>query len=104
MTNYKMKLLKDIEVSAYCIKVDYFMWSEEKGEYTEPLYLTIDTKRCNIFIFREDLNNPELRVFTSKTEAQSYLKEKIANAISYKNEKVVKIRYNFEEKKWEECI
>lgn len=98
---FKMKLLRDIE--AYCIKVDYFMWSEEKGEYTEPVYLTIDTKKCNIFVFEEDMNNPELRIFTSKTEAQRYLKAKISGGLCYKNEKVVKIRYNFEEKKWEEA-
>ena len=60
-----MKLLRDVEL--FCIKVDYLMWSEEKGEYTEPVYLSIDTETmrkdgtCVNLIFFEEKITPRLR-------------------------------------------
>ena len=98
-----MKLLKDI--TAYCIKVDYFMWSEEKGEYTEPAYLSIDTGTkakdgtpVNLIIFKEDIT-PCLRIFDTKKEATEYMKKHLSNSCSCENERVVKLKlkYNLNE-------
>lgn len=103
-----MKLLKD--VTLYAIKVDYFMWSEEKGEYTQPSYLAIDTKTkrkdgtcANIIIFEDYINVPNLRVFDTEKEAQDYMKTRINNPCYCKNQRVIKIKYNCENRKWEEC-
>lgn len=101
-----MKLLGDVK---YCIKVDYFMWSEEKGEYKEPVYLTIDTEtkrkdgtNANIIIFKEDIT-PNLRVFDTHKEAVEYMLSRISNPCYCDNQRVVKIKYDFENEKWEEC-
>jgi len=104
-----MKLLKD--VTLYCIKVDYFMWNEEKQEeYTEPVYLCIDTETkkkngepMNLIIFEEDINNPCLRVFDTENKAKKYMKDhEMNNSICYDNNRVVKITYDFENKTWRE--
>lgn len=102
-----MKLLKD--VSVYCIKVDYFMWSEEKGDYTSPEYLSIDTETkrkdgtpANLIIFKEKIT-PSLRVFDTEIEAEEYMNSRIKNPCYCENQRVVKITYNFETKEWEEC-
>ena len=76
----KMKLLRDAKL--YCIKVDYFMWSNEKQEeYNEPAYLSIDTKTkkkngepMNLLIFKEAIT-PHLRVFDTEREAKKYFKD-----------------------------
>ena len=101
-----MKLLKDVEL--YCIKVDYFMWSEEKGDYTEPCYLSIDTEikkkdgnPANLIIFKEDIT-PYLRVFDTEKEAKEYIQSRISNPCYCENPRVVKVKYNFESKEWEE--
>ena len=101
-----MKLLNNVEF--YCIKVDYYMWSEKKGEYTEPVYLSIDyvSKRkdqtpANWIIFEEEIG-PGLRIFDSKVEAISYMDERIKNPSYCENQRVVKIIFDFENGKWKE--
>lgn len=102
-----MKLLGDIKM--YCIKVDYFMWSEEKGEYTEPVYLSIDTETCkkdgtcaNLICFKEDIK-PNLRVFDTVKEAEGYIAAHSTGInISYENPEVVAIKYDFDAQKWVE--
>ena len=101
-----MKLLRDVEV--YCIKVDYFMWSEEKGDYTEPAYLSIDTETmkkdgtpANLIIFEEEIT-PHLRVFDKVGDAVKYMVSHINNPCYCEKPRVVKIKYNTETNKWEE--
>ena len=98
-----MKLLKDI--TTYCIKVDCFMWSEEKGEYTEPAYLSIDTETktkdgvcMNLITFKENIT-PCLRIFDTKKEATEYMKKHLSNSFGHENERVVKLKlkYNLNE-------
>ena len=104
----KMKLLKDIIM--YAIKVDYFMWNDVTNEeYTMPHYLCIDTEtknkkgECmNLLIFKEEINS-DLRVFDTLKEAKEYLNEKVKGSFCYNNERVIKITYNFETNRWEEC-
>ena len=103
-----MKLLKD--VTQYCIKVDYYHWSDEKGEYTLPLYWSIDTETkrkdgtsANLIIFKENICDC-LRVFDTEKEAKEYIATHTTGFnVCYENPRVVKIKYNFEENKWEEC-
>ena len=102
----EMKLLKNVEL--YCIKTDYLMWSEEKGEYTEPVYLSIDTETkkkdgtcANLIIFEEKIT-PHLRVFDSEIVAKRYIDSHITNPCYCENPRVVKVKYNFESKEWEE--
>ena len=96
----KMKLLGDVR---YCIKVDYFHWDEEKDEeYTKPLYWCVSEEHL-IIIFREEIDN-RLRVFDTEKEANEYLKSHSTGFnICYENPRVVAIKYNFDENKWEEC-
>lgn len=101
-----MKLLRDEFL--YAIKVDYYMWSEEKGEHTEPLYLCIDTKTrrkdgklAGIIIFSNEIVE-NLRVFDTERDALSYLKDKSKYTCSYENPRVVKIKYDYTKRKWEE--
>ena len=101
-----MKLLGDVK---YCIKVDYFMWSEEKGEYTKPLYLAIDTEikrkdgtNAYTIMFKEYITK-NLRVFDTEKEAQEYIGSRLAKSCCCENQRVIKIKYNFENGKWEEC-
>lgn len=103
----EMKLLKD-EVF-YAIKVDYFMINEKDEEYTEPLYLSIDTETknkdgepMNLIVFDKEIT-PRLRTFCEKREAKIYMAQKSKNTCSFENPRVVKITYNFETNKWEEC-
>lgn len=101
-----MKLLRDVEL--YCIKVDYYMWSEEKGDYTEPAYLSIDTETmkkdgtpANLIIFEEKIT-PHLRVFDTEDEAKKYMESHIKNPCYCGNPRVVKIKFSSETKEWEE--
>lgn len=96
-----MKLLRD--VTQYCIKVDYFIWNEETDtEGREPLYWCIQEK-TNLVIFRESINS-ELRVFDKYYEAREYLEaHQTGFNICYENPRIVEIKYNFEENRWEEC-
>lgn len=101
-----MKLLRDEYV--FAIKVDYYMWSDENGEYTEPLYLCIDTetkmkdgKLVGLITFSNEIAE-NLRVFDTERDAESYLKDKGKETCSYKNGRVIKIKYNYTKRKWEE--
>lgn len=101
-----MMLLKDTKL--FAIKVDYYMWSEEKGEYLEPHYLSIDTETkrkdgtsANLIVFREQITS-ELRVFLTKTEVTKYKREKCKDAISFTNARIIEVMYNFETGNWEE--
>ena len=105
----EMKLLRNVEL--YCIKVDYYMWDEDKDEmYTQSMYLAIDTetkdkngKPVNLIMFKEDITST-LRVFDTEKKAKAYI-EKHNNGVSacYENERVVKITYDCEKKEWKEC-
>jgi hypothetical protein len=104
-----MKLLKDVIM--YAIKVDYFMWNAEtEEEYTEPLYLSIDTEtkdkkgKCvNLIIFREEITD-NLRVFNTLKQANEYMETRLASPCCFcENERVIKIKYDFENNRWEEC-
>lgn len=102
-----MKLLRD-EI-LYCIKVDYFMWnSKTEEEYTESVYLSIDTETkkkdgtpMNLIIFEESITD-HLRVFDTEQEANEYIDRKERNTCCYENGRVIKIKYNCENGKWEE--
>lgn len=104
-----MKLLKDI--CLYAIKVDYFMFnSKTDEEYTEPLYLSIDTETkrkdgtlAGIIIFEEEITD-HLRVFDTEKEAKKYIKDHSTGYnVCYENPRVIKITYNTENNAWEEC-
>lgn len=101
-----MKLLRDEFM--YCIKVDYFMWSDEKGEYTEPMYLSIDTETkqkdgtpANFITFSEVITG-NLRVFDTERDAEAYMNTRIKNPCYCEKPRVIKIKYNFERNTWEE--
>lgn len=102
-----MKLLKD--ECLFCIKVDYFMINGETNEeYTQPEYLGIDTKTkkkdgtpANFIIFLETITE-NLRVFDTEREALDYMNSRIKNPCYCENPRVIKIKYNFENNKWEE--
>lgn len=100
-----MKKLQDIV--AYCIKVDYYMWSEEKGDYTEPLYLSLvnyernGAKYENVIVFRENIT-PDLRVFSTFDDAEYYISQRCVNSCCYENARTVKIKYDFDMNEWKE--
>ena len=102
----QMKLLGDVR---YCIKVDYFMCNiETDEEYTQPCYLSIDTETKdkygnspNLIIFKDEITE-FLRVFDSKDEASEYMNSRISNPCYCENPRVIKIKYNFEAKEWED--
>lgn len=111
LPQFEMKLLEDIEITRYCIKIDYYMWDNDRDDVGEvPHYLAIDTKTkdkegnpMNLLIWKEEIT-PNLRVFDSEQEATEYMKSRISNNPCYgTNQRVVKIRYNFKKRKWEEC-
>lgn len=103
-----MKLLKDVWL--YAIKVDYFMYnSETDSEYTQPVYLSIDTETkkkdgtpLNLIIFEEEITD-HLRVFDTEREAKKYMKEKCSDSCCFENPRVIKSKYNSEKNTWEEC-
>lgn len=102
-----MNLLGDVR---YCIKIDYFMWNcETDRAYTEETYLTIDTETkdkhgnpMNLLTWETEIT-PSLRVFDTEDEAKEYMKTHINNPYYGENQRVVKIRFDFEKKEWEEC-
>lgn len=95
-----MKLLGDVK---YGIKVDYFHWNAETDEeYTLPLYWCIDDSPARIIIFREEIDD-RLRVFDTAEEAIEYLKSHTTGfQVCYENPRVVKIKYDFTENRWED--
>lgn len=102
-----MKLLRD--VCLYAIMVDYFMIdSKTDEEYTEPLFLSIDTETkkkdetpANIIIFENEITD-HLRVFDTKEDAEKYISSHFDKNCCYcENQKVIKL--NLENREWEEC-
>ena len=97
-----MKLLSEVPTILYCIKADYFMWSEENGEYKEPLYWCLDQSKYQLIVFEEKLN-PRVRVFDTFKKAKNYFnKHNVSDCFCYDNPRIVAIAYNFNEKRWEE--
>lgn len=97
-----MKLLSEAPTILYCIKVDYFMWSEEKGEYKEPLYWCLDQSKYQLIVFEEKLN-PRVRVFDTFKKAENYFnKHNASDSCCYDNPRIVAIAYNSNKKRWEE--
>lgn len=93
------KLLKDQRF--FAIKCDYFMWSEERGEYTEPVYWALDDNE--IIVMEDDVNCGRLRVFTSLTAVKKYIRSHNTGVnICMENVRPVEIRYSFSERKWKE--
>lgn len=94
-----MKLLKDLVV--YVIKVDYFMEDENENEYTKPMFLFLNSLKN--FYFKEEIEE-NIRIFYSHKEAVQYIAEHSAlrTPCYGENVRVVKIKYNFKENKWEE--
>ena len=102
-----MTLLKD--ACLYAIKVDYFMIDcETNEEYTEELFLSIDTKTkkkdgtpANLIIFEEEITD-HLRIFYTKEEAENYINSHFDKNCCYcENQQVIKL--NLEKREWEEC-
>lgn len=55
----------------FAIMVDYYCWSEEKGEYTMPLYLGVEGPR-KLFIFEEEVT-ANTKKFETAEQAGKYL-------------------------------
>jgi hypothetical protein len=110
LPQFEMKLLGDIEITKYCIKIDYYMWDNDRDDVGEvPHYLAIDTKTkdkegnpMNLLISEETMT-PNLRVFDKHKEAVEYMLSRINNPCYGSNPRVIKIRYNFKTREWEEC-
>ena len=93
------KLLKDQRF--FAIKCDYFMFSEERGEYTEPVYWCLDDNE--VIVMEDDVNSGRLRVFGSRTAVGKYIKAHTTGVnICMENVRPVEIYYNFSERKWKE--
>lgn len=93
------KLLK--EQRFFAIKCDYFMYSEKRGEYTEPVYWCLDDN--DVIVMEDDVNSGRLRVFGSRTAVSKYIKTHTAGVnICMENVRPVEIYYNFSERKWKE--
>lgn len=54
----------------YVIVVDYYMWDDEKGDYTAPLYLGVDED--HIFVFDDNICK-RTEVFSTAKEAGEYV-------------------------------
>ena len=76
----------------YAIMVDYNMWSEEKGEYTEPNLLGLEGER-KIFIFEPDVTGCT-KLFNTMSEANKYLKahKTLTNSCCFENARVVIVK------------
>ena len=94
------KLLKDQRF--FAIKCDYFMWTEERGEHMVPHYWSLSEER-QIIVVTNDVNDPDLRVFTSKTAVNKYIKTHTTGVnICIENVRPVEICYDFDEREWKE--
>lgn len=110
LPQFEMKLLEDIAITRYCIKINYYIWDNDRDDVGEvPHYLAIDTKTkdkegnpMNLLTWKEEIT-PNLRVFDGFEEAIEYMLSRISNPCYGTNQRVVKIRYNFKKRKWEEC-
>lgn len=77
----------------YAIVVDYYCWSEEKGEHAEPMYLGIAYPPKNIYVFDEEHNSRSYR-WGDKADAEEFLckfKEKMINCCSFENARVEEV-------------
>ena len=72
----------------YYILVDYFMYSDEKGDYTEPLYLGVEGEH-KIFVFDKEVS-ARTKIFTSAKEAGEYVDKHFSDMpMSYENLRIV---------------
>ena len=55
----------------YVIVVDYYMYSEEKGMYTEPAYLGLEGEH-KLFVFDEQIVN-RTKTFNTAKDAGEYV-------------------------------
>ena len=77
----------------YAIVVDYYNWSDGKGEYTTPMYLGVAYPPKNIFVFDEEHNCRSYR-WENKADAEEFLdkfKEKTENCCSFENPRIKEI-------------
>ena len=76
----------------YAIMVDYYRWSEEKGDYTEPLYLALEGER-KLFTFEGSVTE-RTKVFKTAKEAGEYVDKHFwidKQRVCFKNVKIVEI-------------
>ncbi len=77
----------------YAIVVDYYCWSEEKGEHAEPMYLGIAYPPKNIYVFDEEHNSRSFR-WDDKEDAKEYLnkfKKNVDGCCSFENPRVEEV-------------
>ena len=75
----------------YVIMVDYYMYSEEEGEYTESNYLAVDKNK--IFYFDRYIID-ETKIFKSAEEAGKYVDKHFSDPnsqISFENLRIVQL-------------
>lgn len=77
----------------YAIVVDYYCWSEEKGQHTKPMYLGIAYPPKNIYVFDEEHSSRSFR-WENKADAEKYFKEHHfdRSALSYENARVEEVQ------------
>lgn len=86
-------------MAKYGIKVDYYMWDEEKDEmYTSPCFLYTDRTPMKILVFDEsvDREDIDLRVFDSEESAVSYMENHgwfDKPQCCFENPRIVKLGY-----------
>ena len=76
----------------YAIMVDYYRWSEEKGDYTEPLYLGLEGK-LKIFVFDEEITE-RTKLFKTAKAAGYYVDKHFGpdrQRICFKSVKIVEV-------------
>lgn len=81
----------------YAIKADYYMWSEEKGEHTEELYLALEGPK-KLFVFEEDITE-RTKLFDTAREAGEYIDARDSlngkgMRMSFKSLKIVEVKEN----------
>jgi len=77
----------------YAIMVDYYCWSEEKGEYREPVYLGIAYPPKNLFVFDKEHNSRSYR-WDKKADAEKFLckfKESTIDCCSFENARIEEV-------------
>ena len=81
----------------YAIKADYYMWNEEKGMYTEELYLGIEGPH-KLFVFDDQITE-RTKIFNSAREAGEYIdaRDSLNNdaiRCSFESVKIVEVKEN----------
>lgn len=79
----------------YAIQADYWMWSEELGEHTEPEYLGLEGK-YKIFVFEEEVTE-RTKLFDTAKEAGEYVDkhfnpEKRETMVSFDTVRIVEVK------------